>query len=171
MIELSKVPTMIEDILADTANIRKIAENISEYSNFFFLGRHYQLPIARESSLKLKEITYLHSESYPSGELKHGPLALIDKSIPSLLLVPHDLMFEKNVSSIQEIKARDGKVITISDKDIHNADRNIKVPSTIDEIYSFLTAIVGQLLAYHVADILGKDIDKPRNLAKSVTVK
>ena len=81
------------------------------------------------------------------------------------------LMFEKNISSIQEIKARDGKVITISDKDIHNADRNIQVPSTIDEIYPFLTAIVGQLLAYHVADILGKDIDKPRNLAKSVTVK
>ncbi len=171
MIELSKVPVMIEDILADTVNIRKIAENISEYKNFFFLGRHYQLPIARESSLKLKEITYLHSESYPSWELKHGPLALIESSIPSVLFVPNDLMFEKNISSIQEIKARDGKVITISDKDIHNADRNIQVPSTIDEIYPFLTAIVGQLLAYHVADILRKDIDKPRNLAKSVTVK
>jgi glucosamine--fructose-6-phosphate aminotransferase (isomerizing) len=171
MIELSKVPIMIEDILADTANIRNIAKEISEYKNFFFLGRHYQLPIARESSLKLKEITYLHSESYPSGELKHGPLALIDKNIPSLLLAPYDLMFEKNVSSIQEIKARDGKVITISDKDIPNTDRNIKVPSTIDEIYPFLTVIVGQLLAYHVADVLGKNIDKPRNLAKSVTVK
>jgi len=171
MIELSKVPVMLEDVLSDTANIRKIAESISEYKNFFYLGRQYQLPVARESSLKLKEITYLHSESYPSGELKHGPLALIDKHIPSVLFVPNDLMFEKNVSSIQEIKARDGKVITISDKDIHNADGNIKVPSTIDEIYPFLTAIVGQLLAYHVADILGKDIDKPRNLAKSVTVK
>jgi len=171
MTELSKVPIMIEDILADTANIRKIAQNISEYKNFFFLGRHYQLPIARESSLKLKEITYLHSESYPSGELKHWPLALIDKNIPSVLFVPNDLMFEKNISSIQEIKARDGKVITISDKEIHNADRNIQVPSTIDEIYPFLTAIVGQILAYHVADILWKDIDKPRNLAKSVTVK
>lgn len=171
MRELSKVPVMIEDILADTVNIRKIAENISEYKNFFFLGRQYQLPIARESSLKLKEITYLHSESYPSGELKHGPLALIESTIPSVLFVPNDLMFEKNVSSIQEIKARDGKVITISDKDIHNADRNIQIPSTIDEIYPFLTAVVGQLLAYHVADILEKDIDKPRNLAKSVTVK
>ncbi|MCX6825575.1 MAG: glutamine--fructose-6-phosphate transaminase (isomerizing) [candidate division SR1 bacterium] len=171
MIELSKVPVMIEDILADTVNIRKIAESISEYKNFFFLGRQYQLPIARESSLKLKEITYLHSESYPSGELKHGPLALIDTSIPSVLFVPNDLMFEKNISSIQEIKAREGRVITISDKEIHNADANIQVPSTIDEIYPFLTAIVGQLLAYHVADILEKDIDKPRNLAKSVTVK
>lgn len=171
MIELSKVPVMIEDILADTVNIRKIAESISEYKNFFFLGRQYQLPIARESSLKLKEITYLHSESYPSWELKHWPLALIDTSIPSVLFVPNDLMFEKNISSIQEIKAREGRVITISDKEIHNADANIQVPSTIDEIYPFLTAIVGQLLAYHVADILEKDIDKPRNLAKSVTVK
>ncbi len=171
MIELSKVPVMIEDILADTVNIRKIAENISEYKNFFFLGRQYQLPIARESSLKLKEITYLHSEWYPSGELKHGPLALIDASIPSVLFVPNDLMFEKNVSSIQEIKARDGKVITISDKDIQNTDGNIQIPSTIDEIYPFLTAVAWQLFAYHVADILNKDIDKPRNLAKSVTVK
>lgn len=171
MVELSKVPVMIEDILADTVSIRNIAENIKTYKNFFFLWRQYQLPIARESSLKLKEITYLHSESYPSGELKHGPLALIEASIPSVLFVPNDLMFEKNVSSIQEIKARDGKVITISDKEIDNADRNITLPSTIDEIYPFLTVIVGQLLAYHVADILGKDIDKPRNLAKSVTVK
>ena len=171
MRELSKVPVMLEDILADTTNIRTIAEKVAQYKNFFFLGRHYQLPIAAESSLKLKEITYLHSESYPSGELKHGPLALIEASIPSILFVPHDLMFEKNVSSIQEIKARDGKVITISDKDIDNADWNITLPSTIDEIYPFLTVVVGQLLAYHVADILGKDIDKPRNLAKSVTVK
>ena len=171
MIELSKVPVMIEDIIADTANIRKIAEHIAQFKNFFYLGRHYQLPIARESSLKLKEITYLHSESYPSGELKHGPLALIDKNIPCVLFVPNDLMFEKNISSIQEIKARDGTVVTISDKDIHNADYNIEIPSTIDEIYPFLTTVVGQLLAYHVADILGKDIDKPRNLAKSVTVK
>ncbi len=171
MIELSKVPVMIEDILADTVNIRKIAEYISVYKNFFFLGRQYQLPIARESSLKLKEITYLHSESYPTWELKHWPLALIENTIPSVLFVPNDLMFEKNSSSIQEIKARDGKVISISDKEIDNTDRNIHIPSTIDEIYPFLTTIVWQLLAYHVADILEKDIDKPRNLAKSVTVK
>jgi len=171
MKEFSKVPEMIEDILADTVNIRKIAEEISAYKNFFFLGRQYQLPVASESSLKLKEITYLHSESYPSGELKHGPLALIDAKIPSVLFVPHDLMFEHNISSIQEIKARAGKVITISDKAIDSSDWHITLPSTIDEIYPFLTAVAGQLLAYHVADILGKDIDKPRNLAKSVTVK
>jgi len=171
MIELSKVPTMMDDILADTENIRTIAEMLTQYKNFFYLGRQYQLPIARECSLKLKEITYLHSESYPSGELKHGPLALIDKTIPTILLAPNDIMFEKNVSSIQEVKARDGMVITISDKEIQNTDYQIKIPSTIDEIYPFLTVLVGQLLAYHVADTLGKDIDKPRNLAKSVTVK
>jgi len=171
MIELSKVPTMMDDILADTENIRAIAEMLAQYKNFFYLGRQYQLPIAREASLKLKEITYLHSESYPSGELKHGPLALIDKTIPTILLAPNDIMFEKNVSSIQEVKARDGMVITISDKEIQNTDYQIKIPSTIDEIYPFLTVLVGQLLAYHVADVLDKDIDKPRNLAKSVTVK
>jgi len=171
MIELSKVPTMMDDILADTENIRNMAQELSQYKNFFYLGRQYQLPIARECSLKLKEITYLHSESYPSGELKHGPLALIDKSIPTILLAPNDIMFEKNVSSIQEVKARDGVVVVVSDKEIQNTDFQIKIPSTIDEIYPFLTVLAGQLLAYHVADILGKDIDKPRNLAKSVTVK
>lgn len=179
MIELSKVPTMMDDILADTEHIRELAEKLSQYKNFFYLGRQYQLPIARECSLKLKEITYLHSESYPSGELKHGPLALIDKTIPTILLAPNDIMYEKNMSSLQEVKARDGIVVVISDierQNIHpatscGADYQIKIPSTIDEIYPFLTVLAGQLLAYHVADALGKDIDKPRNLAKSVTVK
>lgn len=171
MTELSKVPIMIEDILEQSSNIRQIAEIFSKHKDFFFLGRHYQVPIARESSLKLKEISYLHSEFYPSGELKHWPLALIDKNIPSILFAPDDLLFEKNVSSIQEIKARDWIVLTISDKEIQNSDYNIKINQTVDEIYPFLTAVVWQLLAYHIADILWKDIDKPRNLAKSVTVK
>lgn len=171
MIEFSKVPVMIEEVLSDAWNIRQIAEKIAWYKNLFYLWRHYQLPIANEWSLKLKEISYLHSESYPSWELKHWPLALIDEKVPSVLFVPNDLMFEKNVSSIQEIKARKWVVLTISDKDIQNSDFNIRVPSTIDEIYPFLTVIVAQLFAYHVADFLGKDIDKPRNLAKSVTVK
>ncbi len=169
--ELAKVPTMIEDLLADQAQIREIAQELSKYNNFFFLGRHYQFPIANESSLKLKEITYLHSESYPSGELKHGPLALIDEKIPSVIFCPQDFLFEKNLSSIQEIKARNGKVIAVSDKQIEGADTTIKIPKTIDDIYPFVTVVVGQLLAYHTADILWKNIDKPRNLAKSVTVK
>ncbi|MDD3263194.1 MAG: glutamine--fructose-6-phosphate transaminase (isomerizing) [Candidatus Absconditabacteria bacterium] len=169
--ELAKVPTMIEDLLADQTQIRELAQELKKYNNFFFLGRHYQFPIANESSLKLKEITYLHSESYPSGELKHGPLALIDEKIPSVIFCPQDFLFEKNLSSIQEIKARNGKVIAVSDKEIEGSDYTIKIPKTIDDIYPFITVIVGQLLAYHTADILGKNIDKPRNLAKSVTVK
>lgn len=171
MIELSKIPIMIEDIIEQNNLIKEVAANLVDFKDFFFLGRHYQLPIANESSLKFKEISYLHSESYPSGELKHWPLALIDSKIPSILFVPNDLMFEKNVSSIQEIKARNGIVLTISNKEIQNSDRNITIPNTVDEIYPFLSVVVGQLLAYHVADLLGKDIDKPRNLAKSVTVK
>ena len=169
--ELAKVPTMIEDLLADQTQLRELAQKLSTYNNFFFLGRHYQFPVANESSLKLKEITYLHSESYPSGELKHGPLALIDKKIPSVIFCPQDFLFEKNLSSIQEIKARNGKVIAVSDKEIEWSDATIKIPKTIDDIYPFITVVVGQLLAYHTADILWKNIDKPRNLAKSVTVK
>lgn len=169
--ELAKVPTMIEDLLADQTSIKKLAQEVSKYNNFFFLWRHYQLPIANESSLKLKEITYLHSESYPSGELKHWPLALIDEKIMSIVFCPQDFLFEKNLSSIQEIKARNGKIIAISDKQIEWADTTIKIPKTTDDIYPFITVIVWQLLAYHTADILKKDIDKPRNLAKSVTVK
>lgn len=171
MQELSKLPKMIENILTQDDEIKNIATEISKYKDFFFLWRHYQLPICRESSLKFKEITYLHSESYPSWELKHGPLALIDKNIPSVVFTPNDLLFEKNLSSIQEVKARDWLVLTISDKDIHSSDWNIKIDETIDEIYPFLTAVVGQLLAYHTANLLWHDIDKPRNLAKSVTVK
>lgn len=113
----------------------------------------------------------MHSEFYPIGELKHGPLALISQQIPSVLFLPHDLMFEKNLSSLQEVKAREGIVVAISDKKIENADELLLIPSTTDELYPFLTVIVGQLLAYYTADALGKDIDKPRNLAKSVTVK
>lgn len=169
--ELQKIPDLIEKTLESHLEIKKIAEKFSQYKDFFFLWRHYQLPIARESSLKFKEITYLHSEFYPTWELKHWPLALIDSKIPAVLFIPDDLLFEKNLSSIQEVKARDGVVLTISDKEVYTWDYHIKIDSTIDEIYPFITAVVGQLLAYYTADILKKDIDKPRNLAKSVTVK
>lgn len=168
--ELEKVPAMIEQILDQTDAIKHIAEQLSSYKDYFFLGRHYHVPIATESSLKFKEITYLHSEAYPAGELKHGPLALIDEKIPTIVFVPHDEMVEKNLSTIQEVKARKGKILAISDQDVQ-ADRHITIPSTIDALYPFLSAVVGQLLSYYTADHLGKDIDKPRNLAKSVTVK
>ncbi len=121
--------------------------------------------------MKLKEISYIHAQAYPAGELKHGTLALIDEQTPSIFLMPDDLMFEKNMSSLQEIKARNGKVLVISDKKVPGADRQIMIPETLPEIYPFLTNVAAQLLSYHVADLLNRNIDKPRNLAKSVTVK
>lgn len=168
---LEQLPMLVETILDQSEYIRSIAEQLMWYDNFFFLWRHYQEPIAHEASLKLKEITYLHAEAYPAGELKHGSLALIDSETPSIFLMPHDLMFEKNLSTLQEIKARKGKVLVVSDKKVDGADRQISIPESIPEIYPFLTTVVWQLLAYHVADLLWRDIDKPRNLAKSVTVK
>ena len=104
--------------------------------------------------MKLKEISYLHSEFYPSGELKHGPLALISNAIPSILFVPRDVMFEKNLSSLQEVKAREGVVIAISDTEIEQADEVLRIPGTMDALYPFLTVLVGQLLAYYTADVL-----------------
>ena len=169
--ELEQIPAYIEAIVDQTDYIRSIAQQISGYRDFFFLGRGVQTPIAYESSLKFKEITYLHSEWYPAWELKHGPLALIDENVPVIFNIPIDELFEQNLSSLQEVKARKWKILAISDADIPDADRQITIPKTIDELYPFLTAVAGQLLSYHVADILHKDIDKPRNLAKSVTVK
>lgn len=119
----------------------------------------------------MKEISYIHSESYPAGELKHGPLALIDETIPSVVLIPHDEHEDHNISSISEIQARKGKILAISNKPLAQADRNIIIPETTSYLTPFLTTIVVQLLSYHTAHYLGREIDKPRNLAKSVTVK
>ncbi len=169
--ELQKLPSKLDSVLKSSPSIKKISDIISKYSDFFFLWRHYQLPIARESSLKFKEITYLHSEFYPTWELKHGPLAMIDDKIPSILFLPDDILFEKNLSSVQEIKARWWIIVSISDKEVISSDHHIDIDSTIDELYPFITAVVWQLLAYYTSKKLWKDIDKPRNLAKSVTVK
>lgn len=169
--ELEQLPMYIETILQQGEYIRSIAQQLTAYKNFFFLGRHYQYATACESALKFKEITYLHAEAYPAGELKHGPLALIEEDVPSVVFAPYDLLFEKNLSTIQEIKARNGKVLVISDRKVDAADWHITIPSTCAEIYPILCVVVWQLLSYHTADLLGKDIDKPRNLAKSVTVK
>lgn len=167
---LKEIPIHMETILNNTENIEEVAKFMSKYKNFFYLWKHYQYPIACESSLKLKELSYLHSEAYPSGELKHWPLALIDDRIPTILLIPDDFLIEQNLSSLQEIKARWWNVIAISDIDV-DTDYLIKINSTARELYPFLTVIIWQLLWYFVAKELWKDIDKPRNLAKSVTVK
>lgn len=169
--ELEQLPMYIESILEMSEYIRSIAQHLSSALSIFFLWRGYHVPIAYESALKLKEISYIHAEAYPAGELKHWPLALIDEQVPSVIFMPHDELREKNRGSLHEIKARKGKVLTISDKHIPEADRSLVVPSTCPELMPILSAVAGQLLAYHVADILWKDIDKPRNLAKSVTVK
>lgn len=171
MRELEHLPAYIETVLDQSDHIRSVAMDLIAYKNFFFLGRWYQYPIAAENSLKFKETTYLHSEAYAAGELKHGSLALIDKDFPTIFNLPHDEMFEQNLSNMQEVRAREGKVCVIWDRRVEDADWQITIPETIDEIYPFLTAVAGQLLAYHMADLLGNDIDKPRNLAKSVTVK
>lgn len=168
---MHQLPALLEDVLQTSDTIRETAKNLVPYKNFFFLGKHYHVPIAAEVSLKFKEITYLHSEAYPMGELKHGPLAMIDDTIPSILFMPSDYLLEKNISSMHEIAARKWKLLTLSDTSLVWSDRSIQIPETIDELYPLVSVVAGQLLSYHVADMLDRDIDKPRNLAKSVTVK
>lgn len=169
---IQKLPSLIDMVLDESDAIRKIAQDVVSYHNLFFLWRHYLYPIAQECSLKFKEISYIHSEAFASWELKHGQLALVDKNFLTVLLMPDDGFFTANLSTMHEVKAREGKVLTISDKPVEGCDWHISIPSVSSpELYPFLVTVVGQLLAYHVADLLGRDIDKPRNLAKSVTVK
>ncbi|MEA3305043.1 MAG: SIS domain-containing protein, partial [Patescibacteria group bacterium] len=161
-----KLRNQIQEVLDNEDAIKHLAAELKDYDHTFFLGRYYQVPIAYEASLKFKEITYIHSEAYPAGELKHGPLALIDPQHPSVLFAPEDGMFDKTISVYQEVSARGGKVYTVSN--VEGSD--IVIPKTHPILYPFLTVIVSQLLAYHTAKLLGREIDKPRNLAKSVTV-
>jgi glutamine---fructose-6-phosphate transaminase (isomerizing) len=161
-----KIPENIRTIVNDTTKIKSLADTLSQYEHCFFLGRYYQAPIALEGSLKLKEITYIHSEAYPAGELKHGPLALIDEKHPSIVLNPTDALYDKTASAIHEVEARKWLVYTVG----NGNDATIQIPETMDILYPFLTVVPCQLLAYHTALKLGRSIDKPRNLAKSVTV-
>jgi glucosamine--fructose-6-phosphate aminotransferase (isomerizing) len=172
--ELDKIPELIKKILKNSNNIKAIAQKYLKYNNFLFLGRKYNMPIAYEGALKLKEISYTHSEGYPTGEMKHGPLALIDKNFPSLFIAPKDSVYEKNISSMEEIKARDGKIIAIAtsgDEDIKKiADDVIYIPKTLEMLTPLLSIIPLQLFAYYIGVGKNCDVDKPRNLAKSVTV-
>ena len=138
----------------------------------FFIGRVRAWPVAREGAQKLKEISYVHAEAYQASELKHGPLALIDASMPSVVLVPDDELLSKNISTIEQIKARGGPVIVVTSGDLPAdlADAVIRVPHCAPELDPILLTIPLQMFAYHMAAKLGRDIDKPRNLAKSVTV-
>lgn len=172
--ELEKIPRHIESILAGHKEIKKIAKKYAGFSDFLYMGRKYNFPIALEGALKIKEISYVHAEGYASGEMKHGPIALIDENFPSLFISPKDSVYEKNISGMQEIKARSGKIIAIAtegDKQISkHASDVIYIPKTLEMLTPLLAVIPLQLLAYYVGISKGYDVDKPRNLAKSVTV-
>jgi glucosamine--fructose-6-phosphate aminotransferase (isomerizing) len=168
------LPDQIQTILDNAKAIEEIAERFKNATNFLYLGRGYNFPVALEGALKLKEISYIHAEGYPAAEMKHGPIALIDSEMPVVFVAPHDAVFEKVVSNIQEVKARGGKIICITSQDEPDLkgmiDHEIRVPQTIDMLYPILTVIPLQLLAYYVAVKRGLNVDQPRNLAKSVTV-
>jgi glucosamine--fructose-6-phosphate aminotransferase (isomerizing) len=171
---MESLPEQIQKILETAPEIEQIAERFKDASNFLYLGRGYNFPVALEGALKLKEISYIHAEGYPAAEMKHGPIALIDSEMPVVFVAPHDAVFDKVVSNIQEVKARGGKVICITSQDEPVLDglidHEIRVPQTVDMLYPILTVVPLQLLAYYVAVKRGLNVDQPRNLAKSVTV-
>jgi glutamine---fructose-6-phosphate transaminase (isomerizing) len=171
---LGEIPEQVKKILKHNTAIRDIAKKYSKHNNFIYLGRSYNFPVALEGALKLKEISYIHAEGYPAAEMKHGPIALIDKDMPTVVIALKDSVYEKVLSNIQEINARGGKVIAIAtegDKNIGKyAAHVIHVPYTLPMLSPLLSVIPLQLLAYHIAAIRKCEIDQPRNLAKSVTV-
>ena len=174
IIGLKKLPDLIKKTLQCQDKIQIIAQDFLQAKGAMFLGRGLSFPIALEGALKLKELSYLHAEGYPAGEMKHGPLALIEEGLPVVILAPKDRYFEKTISNMQEVIARGGKVILISNENngiiSENVRFSLKLPKTDDNLTPFLMTIPLQLLAYHVASLKNFDIDKPRNLAKSVTV-
>ncbi len=174
MLDLETVPEKVQAILQDTSNIQRIAQKYKDATDFLFLGRGYNFPVALEGALKLKEISYIHAEGYPAAEMKHGPIALVDEKLPVVFVATKDSYYGKIVSNVQEIKARKGKVIavaTLGDDVIPGmADDVMLVPDADEVIAPLLSVVPLQLLSYYVGLAKGLDVDKPRNLAKSVTV-
>ncbi len=172
--ELARIPGMQRKILEASEQIKKLAKKYSKYENFLFLGRKYNYPVALEGDIKLKEVSYVHSEGYAAGEMKHGPIAMIDKNFPSVFIAPQDSVYEKMVSNIEEVRARGGPVIAVAtegdEKISELADDVIYIPKTLEMLTPLLSVIPLQLFAYHFGVLRGHDVDKPRNLAKSVTV-
>ena len=172
--ELVKLPRKIEEALEQDEAIEEVARLYMNASDFLYLGRGNQYPIALEGALKLKEISYIHAEGYPAGEMKHGPIALIDENLPVVVLIPNNDTREKVISNMQEVRARAGKVIAVTDRDDplvrDNADQVLLFPSICDDLMPVMLSVPMQLLAYHIAVLKGTDVDQPRNLAKSVTV-
>jgi len=172
--ELDLIPEKIKKALEANDHIKKVAEKYMNAANFLYLGRGFNFPVALEGALKLKEISYIHAEGYPAAEMKHGPIALIDEKMPVVVIATKKGHYEKVVSNIQEIKSREGRIIGIvteGDEDVRSmANYVIEVPDTIEAFTPLLTTIPLQLLSYHIAVMLNKNVDQPRNLAKSVTV-
>ncbi len=172
--EIKRLPDYINSVLERGDEIRDIAKKYLSFRNFLYIGRHLNYPIAMEGALKLKEISYVHAEGYPAGEMKHGPISLIDEDFPTVAIATNGFTYEKMISNIQEIKARNGRVIAVAtegNSEIKGiVDDVIYVPETIDILQPIVNVIPLQLFAYYFADFKGCDIDKPRNLAKSVTV-
>lgn len=171
---IQKLPDYIEETLKLDPIIKQLSQTYTYVHNFLYLGRGYNFPTALEGALKLKEISYIHAEGYPAAEMKHGPIALIDRELPTVVIAPHDDLYEKVISNIQQVKARGGEVIAIvskGDKEIASiADHTIEMPQVIEQLSPIVAAIPLQLLAYHIAIKKGCNVDMPRNLAKSVTV-
>ncbi|MGW2839917.1 glutamine--fructose-6-phosphate transaminase (isomerizing) [Streptomyces sp. NPDC001493] len=167
---LRRLPEQISEILANEDEIKRLAAEYADARSMMFIGRVRGYPVAREASLKLKEVSYIHAEAYPASELKHGPLALIEPAMPTVAIVPDDELLEKNRAAMEEIKARSGRILAVAHQVQEKADHTIVVPKNENELDPILMGIPLQLFAYHTALAMGRDIDKPRNLAKSVTV-
>lgn len=172
--ELEVIPKHVETALKTNAHVKEVAKNFINARNFLYLGRGYNFPVALEGALKLKEISYIHAEGYPAAEMKHGPIALIDEEMPVVVIATNSNHYDKVVSNIQEIKSRKGiiiAVVTEGDTTVKEmADYTLEVPNTAESLSPLITTIPLQLLSYHIAVMLGKNVDQPRNLAKSVTV-
>lgn len=172
--DLQKIPKNIEAVLEQNAKIKKLAKKFSNTEHYLFVGRKYNFPVAYEGALKIKEIAYVAAQGYPTGEMKHGPIALIDSKALAVALVPKDSVYEKNISGLQEIKARGGKIFAlITEGDMHLTKEipdTVTIPKTLEMLAPLLTVVPLQLLSYHMSVLKGYDVDQPRNLAKSVTV-
>src|SRR5262249_11680975 len=172
---LIEVPRHMAEALRQEPEIERLARDIAKSHDVLYLGRGTSYPIALEGALKLKEISYIHAEGYAAGELKHGPIALIDETMPVIVIAPHDRVFEKTVSNMQEVAARGGRIILVTDPQGAGAASvesmtTLTLPDMPTTVTPLVYAIPVQLLAYHTAVLMGTDVDQPRNLAKSVTV-
>jgi glucosamine--fructose-6-phosphate aminotransferase (isomerizing) len=172
--ELLKLPRLMEKIFEQSGTIKKLAKKYADRKNYLYLGRKYNFPIAFEGALKVKEIAYVSAQGYPTGEMKHGPIALVDRESLTVFIAPVDSVYEKSLSGLEEIKARGGTVLAITTEGNttleKKADAVVYIPKTLEMLTPILSVIPLQLFAYHMSANLGYDVDRPRNLAKSVTV-